>query len=228
MTTIKNALAGFFGVAVRGQTYLNILYLLLALPLGTLYFTFLVTGFSVGIPTAFIWVGLLVLLAVFLCWVGLVAFERLLTIWMLREPVGPLFDRDLSQASLGQKLSTALSSVSTWKGLIYLVAKFPFGVFSFSVAVTLLSISLALLAMPFYYQLAPAHLDLLEITINGVQMHSVFLIDTLGEALLASLAGVVVTLISMHLMNGLAWVWAKFSSLMLGGRIPAPAVITQA
>ncbi|MBG7603659.1 MAG: sensor domain-containing protein [Actinobacteria bacterium] len=40
---------GFFGVIARPRSYLNLLYLLLGLPLGTLYFTVLVTGFSLGI-----------------------------------------------------------------------------------------------------------------------------------------------------------------------------------
>ena len=34
---------GFFGVIARPRSYLNLLYLLLGLPLGTLYFTVLVT-----------------------------------------------------------------------------------------------------------------------------------------------------------------------------------------
>jgi len=39
----------FFGVAAREGTYLNIIYLLLAFPLGCAYFVFLVTGLSLGL-----------------------------------------------------------------------------------------------------------------------------------------------------------------------------------
>ena len=39
---------GFLGAIVNRQSYLNIVYLLLGLPLGTAYFVFLVTGISVG------------------------------------------------------------------------------------------------------------------------------------------------------------------------------------
>ena len=37
---------GFFGVIVDPQSYLNIVYLLVAFPLGTFYFVFLITGLS--------------------------------------------------------------------------------------------------------------------------------------------------------------------------------------
>ena len=38
----------FFGVIAEPQSYINILYLLLAFPLGIAYFVFLVTGISVA------------------------------------------------------------------------------------------------------------------------------------------------------------------------------------
>ena len=44
MDTTSTALGRYFGVIVRGQTYLNLVYLALAFPLGLFYFVFLVTG----------------------------------------------------------------------------------------------------------------------------------------------------------------------------------------
>ena len=46
----------FFGVIAEPQSYINILYLLLAFPLGIAYFVFLVTGISVGAGLIIIWV----------------------------------------------------------------------------------------------------------------------------------------------------------------------------
>ena len=47
----------FFGVFAEPQSYLNILFLFLGLPLGITYFVFLVAGFSVGVGLVVIWVG---------------------------------------------------------------------------------------------------------------------------------------------------------------------------
>ena len=39
----------FFGVYAKGQTYLNILYMLLLMPIGIIFFTYAVTLFSTSI-----------------------------------------------------------------------------------------------------------------------------------------------------------------------------------
>lgn len=83
MNDLGNSFANFFGVAVRGQTYLNALYLLMSFPLGIFYFVFLVTGLALGFPLIIIWIGLLILAAVFAAWYGLLAFERHLAIRQL-------------------------------------------------------------------------------------------------------------------------------------------------
>ena len=219
MESIKNVLVKFFGVAGRGQTYLNALYLLLAFPLGLFYFIFLVVGISLGIPLMIIWVGLMILLLVFGIWYALIAFERELAIGLLREDIPPMLHQDLAGKTLGQKFSAVLANPVTWKGLVYLIAKFPLGLLSFVVLVTSVSLSGALLATPLYYQWAHPNIGL---TWNGVYWDSLWVIDSLSEALLASLAGVFVALISMHLLNGLAWVSGKFARIMLGNfSIPA-------
>lgn len=219
MSTLLKSLGYFFGVIFRGQTYLNALYLLLALPLGIFYFTFLVTGLSLGIGMLLLWIGLLVLVGTFAAWYGLAAFERWLAMVMLREQIPPMAREDLTGKSLLQKLSAMFTNPVTWKALVYLMARFPLGIFSFVVVVTLASVSLALMATPFYYQYAPADV---VITWDGVRFFPM-VIDTLPEALLVALVGFLAGLVSLHIFNGLAWVSGKFARLMLGSFSTAPA-----
>nr|QNO47354.1 hypothetical protein LNGCCOLK_00031 [Methanosarcinales archaeon ANME-2c ERB4] len=80
----------FFGVAARGQTYLNIIYLLLSFPLGTAYFVFLVTGLLLGLSLSIVWVGIPILLLMLAAWWGLVVFERQLAIWLLHVDIPPM------------------------------------------------------------------------------------------------------------------------------------------
>ena len=72
-----------FRVVWEPSTYLKILYLLLALPLGTFYFVFLVTGFALGVGLLIVWIGFPILLLVILAVYGLTGFERLLAIHLL-------------------------------------------------------------------------------------------------------------------------------------------------
>src|SRR5437899_6921604 len=74
----------------RRQSYMNMLYLLMAFPLGLLYFVLFIIGFSVGTGLAFIGVGLLILLAMLggAWWLG--DFERELTMWWLGITIAPM------------------------------------------------------------------------------------------------------------------------------------------
>ncbi len=195
----------FFGVAARGQTYLNIIYLLLSFPLGTAYFVFLVTGLSLGISLLIIWVGIPILLFMLAAWWVLVAFERQLAIWLLHVDIPPMSRETASGRSAWVRLKIHLRNPVTWKGLAYLFARFPLGIFSFVVAITLIALTGALLFAP------------LTCTYPECQMYTFsWQIDTLNEAVVCSILGLCVGLISMHVMNCLAFVSGRFAILMLG------------
>ncbi len=208
----SNAFAKFFTVIARGQTWLNILYLLLSFPLGVFYFVFFVTGFSVGVPLIIIWVGLLILALVLTAWQGFILFERGMAITMLREDIPPAQLADLSGKSTLQKIGAWFTNPVTWKGLLFLLAKFPLGIASFVIFVTLSALSLSFLAAPLIYRNMP-----IGITWGW---NNFYQIDTLTEAVLACLAGVLLVFVSLHVFNGAAWLWAKFARLMLGSSQP--------
>jgi hypothetical protein len=216
MTSSSNVFEKFFGVAIRSQTYLNALYLLLAFPLGILYFVFLVTGISLGISLVIVWIGLAILLAVFLLWYAMLDFERHLAIWMLGEEIPPLSRQDVSGLTLWQKFKSILSNPVTWKGLLYLFARFPLGILSFTVLVSLVALSASLVGAPFYYYWLHPQVNL--------SWGLVWEINTLPQALVLCGIGIFVTLISMHILNGLAWISGKFARLMLGNFSTLPVV----
>src|SRR4051794_6924151 len=65
-----------FGPIRESRTYLRILYLLLALPLGVIEFSFLVTALSFGFGTAITLIGIPVLAATVWAWRWLAQTER--------------------------------------------------------------------------------------------------------------------------------------------------------
>ena len=52
------------GVLTNSQTYKNLAYLLLSFPLGVFYFVFLITGISLGVSLAIIWIGIPIFIGV--------------------------------------------------------------------------------------------------------------------------------------------------------------------
>ena len=195
----------FFGVVAREGTYLNIIYLLLAFPLGTAYFVFLVTGLSLGLSLPF-WVGIPILLLMLAAWWGLVLFERQLAIWLLHVDIPPISRDTASGQSVWIQLKAHLSNPLTWKGLVYLFARFPLGILSLVVAITLIALTVGLMFAPLTYTDPESQMYVFS-----------WQIDTLNEAVICSIVGIGVGLISMHIMNGLAFVSGRFTSMMLGG-----------
>ncbi len=70
------SVAPIFHIALRRQTYLNVLYLIASLPLGLAYFVFLIVGLAVGVSSSFVLVGVPILLGLGAAWWWLGRFER--------------------------------------------------------------------------------------------------------------------------------------------------------
>ena len=196
-----------FGPATDTQTYRNLLYLLLAFPLGMAYFIFLIFGLSVGAGLAIVFVGIPILIGVlFACW-GLGSFERLMARSMLHLTI-PSPQHQASAPGLWPKLKALFGDTSTWKSLFYLMLKFPFGVAVFVVLVTVFSLSGALILAPLTYGKLRMDFGLWQV-------------DTKDEATVWCLIGVVLLLLAFHLVNGLAFAWGRFAQIMLGPDPPA-------
>ncbi len=203
----------FFEVYLKKQTYLNLVYLLLAFPLGLAYFVFLITGLSVGLSLLIIWVGIFILLFVYAVWYGMLALERVLAIYLLNENIPPMIKQDLSGKSLWDKFTATLTSPVTWKGLFFLFLKFPLGLVSFVALTVFGSISTTLMAAPLYYNAFQPEIDL---TIENVPVNSFWLIDTLPEAMTACFVGFLLLTASLHLFNAMAKVSGKIAYGLLG------------
>lgn len=203
----------FFLAPVSGRTYLNLLYLALAFPLGLAYFVFLSVGLSVGLGLTIVWVGIPILALVLAGTWGAAALERQMAIHLLGAEVAPMVPRASLAAEapgLWARLRAVLANPVTWKGMGFLAIKFPLGIFTFVALVTLLSLSLALIATPFFYAWSPPQIFLWEV-------------DTLDQALVCSLIGLATLLVSLNALNLLAGAWKWLSRVSLGSeRFSAP------
>ena len=205
---------------VHPQSYLNTLYLLLGLPLGTAYFIALVTGISLGFGLLVIWVGVPILLLMFAVSWALCRFERLLAIGLLKEdiPKAPSFraadvSHDLSGTEVlfvraWRMLKSHLTSRLTWTGMLYLFLRFPLGVASFSVAVTLISISIGLIFAPTYMWAS----DPFEFSWIGLGDRTV---DPFPWSWALTIVGVPALFVSVYLMNLLAFASGRFARALL-------------
>ncbi|MCH7786620.1 MAG: sensor domain-containing protein [Chloroflexi bacterium] len=201
----RSPLHVIFGVFIQLQTYLNILYLLLAFPLGIGYFVFLVTGLALGLGLFITWFGVVILLLVLGVSWALTVFERELAIRMLGIEIPPMARGNPTGPGIWRRLVNHLANPVTWTGLIYLIFKFPAGVSSFVITVVLLSVPLGFVTAPIYYRWAEINFGFWRI-------------DSLPEALALVPIGFVVGIITPHVLNFAAFLSGRFAYIMLGAK----------
>jgi signal transduction histidine kinase len=203
------------------RTYLRILYLLLAFPLGILYFCIVLTGLATGAGLAIIMVGFPILVLTLLCWLLFARIERELTIHLLGARIRRMTRTDSAGRSLWQRLLKTLADPLTWKSLVYVLLEFPFGVASFTLSVILISISLSLILYPVAYAVSTAMYQQYPGQFHGTMWPNVtinghFDPNVAGAFLLFSAFGLLFGLASIAVLNGAAWLWARFAEIMLG------------
>jgi signal transduction histidine kinase len=192
----------YAAVAWQASTWRNVLYLLLSLPLGALYFGVLAAGLAAGAALAVVVVGLAVLGLTLWVWRGMAALERLLARVLLDVRIHPPADRDRGVPWM-RRVELWVRDPVTWKSLVFLLAKLPMGI----VAVALLGfLGFSSLVLAF----APGIVAFTPVIFFGWEM------ETPAQALPFVPLGVVATLVALHLFNGLAWLYGVFARVMLG------------
>ncbi|MBL8100323.1 MAG: sensor domain-containing protein [Anaerolineales bacterium] len=185
----------------------NLIYLLLGLPLGVLYFVILVTGFSLGTGLSITIVGIPILVAMIFVTYILGDLDRTLTSKLLGVKIGKPEARPSNNDSAKSILVAQLKSTQFWKELVYLLLKMPLGVISFTIAVVFVSVSLAFILAPFILTYVP---DAQMMLWNG------FEIDTMQRAIMTSVVGIVLSVLSVPLINGFASLLGSISVWVLG------------
>ncbi len=213
----------FVQVQARSSLWLIILYMLTALPLGIFYFTLLVTALSTGFGLLAICIGLPLLYITMLLWLGMAEFERRLTMRWLNVYIPSMAPRRSNQSGLWRRLVARMTNPATWKSLAYLFVKFPFGIFSFTLVVSLFATAIGLVLLPFAYLV-----DTLLVSMKTFPAHvmaNVFAYQIMGDGQLhfltvlvliaGAIAGIGLFVVSRYIVRWLAYLWGEFARVML-------------
>jgi signal transduction histidine kinase len=198
-------------------TYTRIAYLLLAGVLGTIEFVFLVTALSTGVGLAVTLVGIPILIGSVYAWGWLAGIERgtigALTGNYIASPYRPL-----PEGGWWDRLRARLGDPATWKDLTFLFLQFPFGLLSFIIALTVLSVGLSGLTLPLWYWAVPDGADWTVFQLIDA--------DTLPEALAASAIGALILWVGIPALGALGRCYGAYAELLLGSN-EDPALTAQ-
>jgi len=172
-------------------------YLLLQFPLGIAYFVFLVVGLVLGAALVPILIGFPLLFAMLLAATSLGKRERRLAHNLLGIAIPDPILPDLEGQPFWRRITTQLRDQVTWTILLYLVLKLPLGITSFAVTASLISWTVG---------------EAMGIN-AGVFGGGAW---TPGAAPFFLVRAVVYGYITLHLINGGAFLCGKLARHMLG------------
>ncbi len=203
------SLAGrFFGVAAEPRTYAALFYMLLSLATGIFYFSWIVTGASVSAGLLVLVIGLPLLILFIGSVRALALVEGRLVEVMLGErmPRRPLYSAH--GAPWTERIKEMFTDPRTWGTFLYMLLMLPLGIAYFTIAVTLLSVSLSLIALPVVLAFGyDAHVYLDGVLLTGDV--------TLWKSVLAMALGVLLFFVTLHVARGIGHLHAQWAKLLL-------------
>jgi hypothetical protein len=196
----------FFGVYADPRAWGAVLYMLIAFVTGILYFTWAVTGISVSLSLVIFIFGLPLGLLFLLSVRGLALLEgrlveALLGVRMPRRP--PSSHQGMKWLD---RLKALVTDKHTWLMLVYMVVQFVLGTVYFVLVVTVLSVSLSFIALPFVQFFV--HKSLIEI--NSVQYYI-----GAGWYPVFVLAGILLWTVFLHATRVIGQFHGRFAKWML-------------
>lgn len=141
----RESLTGrFFGVATDTRAWTALFYMLLSLATGIIYFTAVVTGFSLSASLALMIIGI----PVVILFIGLVRVLSLVEGRIVEVLLGERMPRRPLYQGRGQpwleRIGAMFTDPRTWSTMLYQLIMLPLGIAYFTVTVTGLSLSVGL------------------------------------------------------------------------------------
>jgi hypothetical protein len=138
----------FFAVLADPKAWGALLYMIISLVTGIVYFTWAITGLSLSLSLVILIFGIPVTVLFLLSVRGIALVEGALVEALLgvRMPRRAMF----SDSNLGwvERFKVLLAGKRTWLAIAYMVLMLPLGILYFTVFVTLISVSLSFIAAP--------------------------------------------------------------------------------
>ncbi|CAM3552685.1 sensor domain-containing protein [Marinicrinis lubricantis] len=204
--TVKNPTGKVNWVVFNSITYASILYLILSLPLGIIYFTVAITGIALSIGLTPIFIGIPLFFGVAKLLNGIVNFEQSMIRQILGLPTVPAPYTYHPQHEAGK--SWFMRMVRGFDGglfirdLILILLRFVTGIVFFVIMVTMLSLGLGLIALPVVHKIL---INEIQVDILEDSLFSYFEIDwSLNQQYLLYVGvGIVLFWVALRVVNGL-------------------------
>jgi hypothetical protein len=188
-----------------GRTYTSLAYALVALPLGVVGFTVVVTGLSVGIGLLVTLAGVPVLVATLLFTSAFARLQRRLAWSLLDAPMPRSLSRpDSSGGIFWRRLKNLVTHPATRREVVFALLALPLGVIGFTVATSIIWLMVAGLVQPVF------------VALGGVTEFGWWTVDTIPETMLFVPVSLLFWLVGPRLLLGWGTLTGRAITGLLG------------
>lgn len=197
----------------------NFLYLLMSMPLGIIYFTFVVTFISLGLGLSIIYIGIPITVITLICIRKILDFEIIIASKILNANINidqTVIDLNRNEG-ITKRMICILKDLRYWKSAFYCIIKLPVSIVHFTVAICLPILSIAFISQPIVF-IVTKQLVFYKLINIDIYKNNITIFDLLGfhiprsvESFLYFILGIGITYITIKVINSLAESWAKFT-----------------
>lgn len=204
----RNILSRFFGIFIDPGAWGSLVYLLIAILTGTLYFTWAVWGVSLAIVFGLFVFGLLFAAFFLLSVKGLALIEGRIVEALLGERMPRRAVFSPPNLTWRERLVAQLKDKYTWLAVLYMILQMPLGVIYFSVFITLIVLALMLIIFP----ILSSQFGFPMASIGGIEYFA-----PVYTYPLLIIGGILVATITMHLAKFIGSLHGRYAKFLLVG-----------
>jgi len=206
---------GFFGVYADPRTWGGLVFMLISLITGTLYFSWAVTGLSTSLGVMVLIIGIPIAIIFLLSFRGIAFLEGRLVEALLGERMPRRASFTDSSLPWKERLKILLTGKATWLSIIYMILMLPLGVIYFSLTVTLLALALGFIASPVITLVAINLGYPLQVIQSGDFVWNLTNSQAIGLSVGIAALGVVIGTTYMHVARWVGKIHGKFAKALL-------------
>lgn len=191
----------------------NLLYLLMSLPMGIIYFTFAVCGISLGLGTSIIYIGIPITASTLFLTKKVVDFEKTVASKILNRNINMITGSVYSSVDVEmiKRMIGVIKDFKNWRSALYCIIKLPISIMHFTVAICLLALSIGCVCQPINFIVTKRFgIDIYKNNITVGDLLGIQLPNSI-ESILYFLVGIAFTFVTISIVNNLAESWAKFT-----------------
>jgi len=147
----KSVFSKFFGIFADTKAWGSLIYMVFALVTGIIYFTWAVTGISIGFSMIILIIGIPIIIIFLYSVRGISFIEGRIVEALLGERMPRRSRFTDKNVKLWDRIKELLTDRTTWLGMLYMILQLPLGIIYFTLVVVAIATSVSLIITPIIF-----------------------------------------------------------------------------